>query len=70
MIEFRLTCPRMYGPGTAGYFDASARQGYYIIAESAKQAKDILRDILNLSATEPLDVQFWDKWRMKGTSGE
>jgi hypothetical protein len=59
--EYRITRPSVYGEGTLGYKDKSARQGYYVTASSEREAVSIARKLYNerISSTEPLDVQLW-----------
>jgi hypothetical protein len=60
MNEYRVTRPAAYGPGSAGHTDTSARQGYYVWAEAEGDAKDDIRERLDLPPSEPLDVELWD----------
>lgn len=68
--EYRVTRPRLYGPGTAGYFDSSAREGYYVIANDENHAKDRIRRRLHLPDGEPLEVKIWSKAKKWDTVSE
>lgn len=57
MNEYRLTRPWQYrNPNCPGHKDKSARQGYYIRANTAKEAVDEMR--LEFPH-ESFDVQLW-----------
>lgn len=60
-IHFRLTRPAVYGTGTPGRNHRSARQGYYVTADSPQAAADELRKREPSFANEYFDVQYWDK---------
>lgn len=70
MKEYRLTRPGQYlNPGCPGHKNKSARQGYYVAAESAEEACRLLRDHMGPRwQFEMFDVQLWreDTWRKKG----
>ncbi len=57
--HYRVTRPRAYGPGTPGFTDPSNRQGYYVDALSANDARDRIRASHGFSKEEPLDVSLW-----------
>jgi hypothetical protein len=66
--EFRITRPEAYpNPDTPGHKDPSARQGYYVHATDAENAKEVFRDMVakdrqrfaGVETTERFDVQDW-----------
>ena len=66
--EFRITRPAVYSnPNCPGHKDVSARQGYYVRAESKEDAKRVFREMVakdrqrfcGIEVDEPLDVQDW-----------
>lgn len=67
MPHYRVTRPETYGPGTPGYTDLGARQGYYTDADSPDAARDIIDSRLrkdkwsSYRPGEALDVQTWGR---------
>ena len=57
MTQFRLTRPDCYEPGCPGHKDPSARQGYYIDADSEEEA--LLRMKQRFPEDKGFDVQVW-----------
>jgi hypothetical protein len=60
--QWRCTRPAAYPPGSAGYRDLGARQGYYVTAVSSFAARQQLRSRLRdmgMDDAEPIDVQAW-----------
>jgi hypothetical protein len=57
-MEYRVTRPEVYGPGTPGYTDVTARQGHYISANTSQEAADGIRS--RLEVCESMDVQSWE----------
>lgn len=59
MAHYRLTRPNVYSnPNCPGHKDKSARQGYYVDADSPEQAIKIVRERLEMP-NEDFDVQLW-----------
>lgn len=65
-MHYRLTRPDRYGPGTPGFSNASARQGYYVTAESPEAARAAIREREGFDASERLTVQCWDGGKQHG----
>lgn len=60
MNHYRLTRPDVYvNPDCPGHSDKSARQGYYVDAETPEQAVEIVRTRLG-KPNERFDVQLWN----------
>lgn len=57
---YRVTRPNVYGPGTPGYKDPSARQGHYVNAHSIEEAENKIRERHKLSDDERLESEVWD----------
>lgn len=56
MNEYRCTRPNVYGPGTPGHTDSSARQGFYIRAENKT---DAFRQMDVKFPGDEIDVKLW-----------
>ena len=67
MPHYRVTRPEGYGPGTPGYNDLGARQGYYTDADTPNAARVVIDTRLRADKWssyrpgEPLDVQPWGR---------
>lgn len=62
MNEYRVTRPSVYSdPSCVGFYDSLARQGYYVDAESAKQAAEKARIMYHgiIQGNEAIDVSLW-----------
>lgn len=57
MKRFRGTRRDLYGRGTPGHSDASARQGYYVSAPDEASARAEIRRIYRLSSAEGIDLE-------------
>jgi len=55
MNEYRCTRPAMYDEGSLGHDDVSVRQGHYIMAKSAEEAFDIMKQ--RFPADDTFDIQ-------------
>lgn len=58
MNEYRCTRRTPYGPKTPGFKNLSARQGYYIRAETEQEALTRMREKFPNDALE-FDAQLW-----------
>lgn len=58
-MHWRVTRPNKYGTGTPGFSDSSARQGYYVDANTRDEAMEKIRKQQQLREDEKLEVELW-----------
>lgn len=58
-MHWRITRPSKYGQGTPGQADHTARQGYYVDANTREEATQKVREQNKFDSNEPLDVELW-----------